>query len=765
VIRKIKLENWKSHGEAEYSFTEGTNVIVGPMGAGKSSVLQAITFALFGTFSELKKKELKISDIVKRDAQFKNSKVELEIQIGNEVLEVKRTIEDGNTKEAIIRSKDGRLLAGTNPAQVNMYLRDVLKLDEDVFLRAIYARQNEIDLFLQLTPIERKTRLDELMGLDKFEAARKNCVKLLNQIEAKRSAHEEFVRDFKIEELEIEITTLKTDCGNLQKEKEDLKAKAGEIEKERSDLETKIKLLRKTLEEFNRLEEKKVFLEKQLNDLKEKLGSAAPDEDLQSVNIRLRETKTKISELQRSKFNLKEDIEKNQRNALDLEKKLGVLEHKSAELVEALEETQKLRSDLEILEKEGGKLMFLESRLKTLEENLIKRTDERSQILGEISVLKKHLTELEIVEGACPVCSAELTQVKKAELVLQRNQKIAELEAKAVVLQTVAEDSRKEIEHIEEIYEKQQDVLKKIEQFGELLREERDIAVQLSEAKGKKETFAEIIAQMQQRLDSVDTEIASLDVELTQLVEKKHLCELKEKETEIRKELERTAKELENKTIAPEELENLESSHREAIRSVQELQSKANSYDYIIEEKQKRLADFEEKKNKFFEVKDKIKILQDKIEFLSQFKNALLVAQENLRKELIAAVNEVMSGLWSQLYPYDKWTSLKLDASEDDYTLKVKEKEGDWITIAGFASGGERMLACLVLRLAFAKVLAQNMNILILDEPTHNLDDRAINTLVEVIQNRLSGFLGQLFIVTHDEKLAEAGENIIRIGA
>jgi len=134
-----------------------------------------------------------------------------------------------------------------------------------------------------------------------------------------------------------------------------------------------------------------------------------------------------------------------------------------------------------------------------------------------------------------------------------------------------------------------------------------------------------------------------------------------------------------------------------------------------------------------------------------------------LRKELILAVNEVMSGLWSQLYPYDKWTSVKLDAFEDDYILKIKEKEGDWISVAGFASGGERMLACLVLRLAFAKVLAQNMNMLILDEPTHNLDDKAISTLVDVIQNKLSGFLDQLFIVTHDEKLAEAGDNIIRI--
>jgi len=762
MISKIRLQNWKSHTDTELSFTSGANVIVGPMGAGKSSILQAISFALFGTFSELKRKELKISDIVKRNSEIKNAGVDIEIAIGNEILQIKRLIEEGNTKEATIRNKEGKLLAGTNPAQVNAYLKDVLKIDEDIFLRTIYAKQNEIDLFLQLTPIERKTRLDELMCIDKFEIARKNCVKLLNQIETKKSSQEEFIRDFKIEDLEREIEELNKACTDLLTEKESLKAKVSEVEKGKIEFDLRIKALRKNLDEINRLEEKKRLLETQLTELKEKLGPVTLDEDLQSVGFRLREVKTKISELQRSKVHLKEDAEHHQRNALELEKRLGMLEHKSAELANALAETEKLHVDLETLEKEG-KLVLLESRLKAVEDNLRNTIDQRAQVLGEISIIKKHLQELETTEGVCPVCSAELTQIKKAELVLQRNQKITELESKTQELHAAEESIRLDIKHTEEIYDKQQDVIKRIGQLGDLLREERDIAIQLSETKGKKETFAEIIAQMQQRLDDVDTEVANLDSELTQLTEKRHLCELKEKENEIHRELERISKDLETRAIVPGEIDDLEAKFREAIRNAQELESKAKSTDYIIEEKQKRLKDFEDKRNKFVEIKDKILVFQDKVEFLSQFKNALLTAQENLRRELITAVNEVMSNLWTQLYPYDKWSSLRLDASESDYLLQIREKEGDWISVAGFASGGERMLACLVLRLAFAKVLAQSMSILILDEPTHNLDDKAINTLVDVIQNKLSGFLEQVFIVTHDEKLAEAGDNIIRL--
>ena len=762
MIRKIKLQNWKSHNESEYSFTNGTNIIVGNMGAGKSSVLQAISYALFGTFSELKNRDLKIADIVNRNSALKNASVDLEIDAGKEILDIKRTIEDGISKEAVIHAKDGRLVAGTNPAQVNAYLKDVLKLDEDVFLRTVYAKQNEIDLFLQLRPTERKMRLDELMSIDKFETARKNCVKLINQLGTKKESQEDFVRDFRIEDVEQEICGLKNDCAQFLKDKDDMSAKISEVDTEKNGLDSKIKTLRKNIEEFRMLEERKRNLEQQLSELKEKFGSINVDEDMQSVGFKLREIKTKISEIQRSKSNLKEDIEKHQKNALGLEKRLGVLEHKSAELSEALNEITKLRSDLNALEKEGD-LTSLEGKSGDVAERLRKTLDEKSQFFGEISVLKKTLSELEATGNVCPVCSSEITAEKKSDLIQQRNSRISELNEKIRLLQDAAGNFEKDLEKLKTLYENQKDITKRIERIEELLREEREIAIQLSEAKGKKETFAEIIAQMQQRLDDFDLEIQTFDAELTQLTEKKHLCELKEKETDIADELAAIGKSLVEKTFAPEELGELELKYENAIKLVQDLKSKISSYEYIVEEKHKRLADFEEKRTKFFDIKDKIQKIQEKREFLEQFKNALLAAQETLRKELILAVNEVMAELWTQLYPYDKWTSIRLDASEEDYVLQLKEREGLWVAVAGFASGGERMLANLVLRLAFAKVLAQGMNILILDEPTHNLDDKAISTLVEVIQNRLSGFLGQLFIVTHDEKLAEAGDNIIRI--
>src|SRR3989338_7792158 len=102
MLRKIKLHNWKAHAESEFNFSGGTNVIVGQMGAGKSSILQAVSFALFGTFSELKSKDLKISDLVSRNAEIKTASIELELALANKIFQIKREVEEGSTKEAVL---------------------------------------------------------------------------------------------------------------------------------------------------------------------------------------------------------------------------------------------------------------------------------------------------------------------------------------------------------------------------------------------------------------------------------------------------------------------------------------------------------------------------------------------------------------------------------------------------------------------------------------------------------------------------------------
>jgi len=48
VIERVKLVNFLSHKDTEIQLGEGLTVFIGRNGAGKSSVIDAITYALYG---------------------------------------------------------------------------------------------------------------------------------------------------------------------------------------------------------------------------------------------------------------------------------------------------------------------------------------------------------------------------------------------------------------------------------------------------------------------------------------------------------------------------------------------------------------------------------------------------------------------------------------------------------------------------------------------------------------------------------------------
>jgi len=126
-----------------------------------------------------------------------------------------------------------------------------------------------------------------------------------------------------------------------------------------------------------------------------------------------------------------------------------------------------------------------------------------------------------------------------------------------------------------------------------------------------------------------------------------------------------------------------------------------------------------------------------------------------LRKNFVSAVNQAMEAIWPELYPYKDLYGVRLGIEEGDYILQLEDSTG-WIPADGTASGGERSIACLALRIAFALVLAPQLRWLVLDEPTHNLDSRAVEDLANVLRDKVSEFVDQIFLITHDPNLETA---------
>jgi len=761
MLKKIKLQNWKAHKQSEYEFKPGTNVIIGQMGAGKSSILQAISYAIFGTFSELKSKEIKVSDLPTRGLDGVISEVNLSLHPSDVEYQISRTIKNGITSEAIVRNSSGQLLAGTNSMQVTDFLAEKLGLDEDVFLRTAYARQNDIDMFLRLSPGDRKSKLDELMGLEKFEIARRNTIKLANQIAAKRDAQATFLGNFDFQKSRNDIETLAADILELKQEKVDLSLKLAEVEKRKAELNLKTRTLRIQLDNYNRMVERRELYRKQLEEISSKVSSE-PDESLDSVRLRLNEITLRIEEVRRAKQHSRDDLERGRNSALEIEKSYGGLEEKNSELLISLKDIDESKFEIDKLEKFGD-ITSLDLRLSEIEKIVDATLESKNQMVGEIGVLRGHLQELESVDGACPVCSTRLEQVTKDVLIQERRGKIAELKETITQLENKVEDLRTEKFSLTKSLERQKLLQQKIEKDSELRKKERDIAIKLSELRGRRAALTDGFSQISTRAENLDKEIENLESERRQLDEKKQVLELKNQKYKLARDLEVIEKSIVGINVNAKSVESAEEQYRGIIQELEKILSRQRSSEFLIEEKEKRFRDLNERQEQFTDIEKEVEYLGDKIDFLHQFKNALLAAQETLRKELITAVNEVMGNIWNSIYPYDRWTSVRLDVTDSDYVLQLREYEGEWLNVAGYASGGERIIASLALRIAFTKILTPQLNVLILDEPTHNMDDKAIATFVEVLQNDLSSFLDQIFIITHNEKLAEAGNNVIRL--
>jgi len=93
---------------------------------------------------------------------------------------------------------------------------------------------------------------------------------------------------------------------------------------------------------------------------------------------------------------------------------------------------------------------------------------------------------------------------------------------------------------------------------------------------------------------------------------------------------------------------------------------------------------------------------------------------------------------------------------EGEYILQLQSKDGIWINVEGVVSGGERSIACLALRIAFALVLAPQLRILILDEPTANLDVMAMVVLANTLREKIGDFIDQTFLITHQSEMEDA---------
>src|SRR5574342_976564 len=175
----LSLRNIRSYTSAKIDFPTGIVMLSGDIGSGKSTILLAIEFALFG----LLRGELSGSALLRNGAN--DGFVELTFTVGEKKYTVRRTLT--RTKKSVEQDAGYLLVDGIKKDATAVELKSIIlellgypqelltKTKNFVFRYTVYTPQEEMKKILMEDKDERVKILRKVFGVDKYERITQNA--------------------------------------------------------------------------------------------------------------------------------------------------------------------------------------------------------------------------------------------------------------------------------------------------------------------------------------------------------------------------------------------------------------------------------------------------------------------------------------------------------------------------------------------------------------------------------------------------------------
>lgn len=180
-LNKLAMRNFKKFRRAEVEFQDGLTGIVGFNGAGKSTIVEAIAWALYGNRASAIKR-----DYIRNARAGDSDPVEIKLclSLGKQELIIYRAMKGKSMMPEAFLILDGqRIAAGSK--EVDQRLEEILKISYQDFMKTFYARQKDLDNLLKEGGTGKREYLLKLLGLDDIKE------KAVEQIKSDRSSLEE----------------------------------------------------------------------------------------------------------------------------------------------------------------------------------------------------------------------------------------------------------------------------------------------------------------------------------------------------------------------------------------------------------------------------------------------------------------------------------------------------------------------------------------------------------------------------------------------
>ncbi len=545
---KLTLKGFLSyHDEAEIDFDPITVACIsGPNGAGKSSLLDAITWALFG--------QARRRDDALINTHSDAAEVSLVFHYEDNTYRVRRVKPRGKSTllEFAIQRADGswKALSERQLRQTQALIEQTLRVDYTTFVNASFFLQNQADNFARLRPGERKEVLGQILGLTEWERYREAARDRRREIETQMQRLDGRLAEVNAEiareaEYRAELAQLSQQLAAAEAQRraqeeallaaqqqqaalEEQRRLVAQLQKQRDDHQEALARLRQRIQD-------RESEQTRLNDL------IAQAEAIRRDHARWQEVRAQLDAMdaKAAQFHEKRQALNTHREAiaqararleqerLGLEAQQQEAQAAQARLADLQRQAEALAEQLQAVQARLAQGEALEAQRRDLQERLTqaKEAFARVEQAGlERRQRKERLEALDPDASACPLCGQPLTPDHRTHILQTLDAELAELRGQFQELKALQRQLQAELDQVGR-------ALAELEQQR---RQERDLAAQQERLRAQIEQAQALIArweeegqprlaELRQRLEAEDyaaearQALQALEAELRQL--------------------------------------------------------------------------------------------------------------------------------------------------------------------------------------------------------------------------------------------------------
>ena len=783
ILERLVLKNFKRFREQEIHFHDGITGILGNNGTGKSSIVQAIFFALYGVQATGIAPDYIVSSFA---SPKERCEVRLDFRIGGEGYTVVRTFRKGKTvQHDATFHKDGQLRA-TGVSQVETEVRRTLGMGPLDFKNTIYAAQKDLLTLLENTPGRRKEWFLRALGIDYLTTESQKILK--EQIDEKSAGLqrmegtlEALARGLNAEE----FAALQTSVSGFNLVSRQLKKKHGDLSERKKAMDEEFRLFQDQRTKFTELTVRHASLSKERDGLRKQreltrsklTGLVRLELEYHTLNERLSlfpEKKQALEALRTLKAEhdqARAGVQSAERECLETKNRAELAKVRIASLNQDARKRAALiarvRNDLKIGAEIGD--YDLEHHVASVSEEI---THSIGTMYAQLKSLenekKKLLADRDTIRkagagGTCPLCRQTLgshyTSIEEEFSIQVRridheSAGLSEKQVRAAASKDAVNAQKPVLSEIRSLTEKLKmrvsfeaelhDVLSQLQAketaCNALLKKIEDLRFE-EEGFVKAEREVAGLEKIQNRFNDLRGELAKADVL------KKQVADLEGQITQKEGEIAQVLSDIEQSSFDPKKSGMLEGARAEIEAAFRDVAEKITQTTERLRYAEGKIAEYQRTAAQIRDLQKQSGDLKEEIELLKLTRTVIggyviylmQVVRSRLEGEVSRIISEITAGRYEQVL------------LDEDFNLLVRDIDDDY-AIERF-SGGEQDDIAVALRIALSRYLAELHNVhestlLIFDEIFGSQDEERRNNLLTSLRTQESRF-PQIILISH----------------